>query len=79
MSKIKLGQRVKDPLTGYEGVAVARTEYLNGCARIGVQAPVREGKVPNWEYFDEMQLKEIKPTKKTGGPRPDPNGVPDPR
>jgi len=34
---IKLGIRVKDSITGYEGVAIARTDWLYGCVRITIQ------------------------------------------
>ena len=29
----ELGSRVKDSITGFEGFAVSRTEYLYGCVR----------------------------------------------
>ena len=75
---ITLGDKVKDPVTGYRGIAVCRVTYLQGCYRIGVQSPVnKEGKKPDWEYFDEPQLKVIKKKvvkqgrKVTGGWKPD--------
>jgi hypothetical protein len=33
MSEIKLGDYVRDKLTGFKGVAVARTEFVNGCVQ----------------------------------------------
>ncbi len=27
----KLGEKLRDRVTGFEGIAVSRTEYLNGC------------------------------------------------
>lgn len=83
---IKVGSRVKDTVTGFTGIAVSRTEYLNGCHRIAVQAEkFDKGKIPDAEYFDEMQLtvikeaavtgtnvKKVTKRKKTGGPRNDP-------
>lgn len=72
MDPIKLGDRYKDPITGYEGIAVGRTEYLYGCARIGLQAPInKDGSIPEWQWFDELQVVEAEPDKKKGGPRPD--------
>lgn len=35
--KIKLGDYAEDTITGYEGVVVGITNWLNGCARIGIQ------------------------------------------
>ncbi len=76
MKKIKLGAEVRDKVTGYSGIAVARTEYLQGCARITVQAKVKEdGEVPDELTFDEPLLevtgRGILPEEKepAGGPR----------
>jgi len=33
---IKLGDKVKDVVTGYTGIATAKTEYLNGCVQMTV-------------------------------------------
>lgn len=70
--KIKLGSKVIDSITGFAGVATARTEYLNGCIRIGLQAPVgKDGKIPDTEWFDEQRLT-TKSKAKRGGPGPVP-------
>ena len=74
---IKLGDKVKDPFTGFKGIATSRVEYIYGCIRIGVQGPVdSDGKVPDPLYFDEPQLENIKPKKAkkkaNHGPRVDP-------
>ncbi len=69
---IKLGERYKDPLTGCEGVAVCRTAYLYGCARVGLQGVCVDGKIPDPQYIDELQLVKAPPDKTKGGPRPDP-------
>ena len=34
---IKLGQKVRDRITGIEGIAIGRTEWLYGCNRIVIQ------------------------------------------
>jgi hypothetical protein len=58
--RIKLGMRVSDIVTGYTGVAIAATEYLQGCRRITVQARVKEdGTVPDDCSFDEPQLEVV--------------------
>lgn len=72
---IELGDKVKDPITGFKGTAVARSTYLYGCVRISVQGPVdKDGNVPEWVHFDEPQLENIKPKKAKKkadhGPRP---------
>lgn len=54
---VKLGEKVKDKVTNFEGVATARAEYLTGCPRICVEAesPSAEGKVLS-AWFDEARL-----------------------
>ncbi len=74
--KIKLGARVKDPINGYEGIVIARTDWLYGCVRIGVVASHldKDGKPLGEEWFDEDRLevlrkRVIKPKEvTTGGP-----------
>lgn len=82
MSKIKLGKKVKDSITGYEGVAVARTIWLNGCERIAIQGALdKDGNVPDEKWFDISQLEEAKANKKKktlGGPTPIPKRHLDP-
>jgi len=75
---IKLGQKVKDKITGMEGVAIGRTEWMHGCIRIVVQPTALKDGVPqDAQTFDEPQLDIVKDTpepkvKPSGGPRPDP-------
>ena len=62
---INLGDTVKDPITGYTGIAVERVKFLQGCDRIGIQAPVviKKGEVPvvpDLYFVDIVQLKVIK-------------------
>jgi hypothetical protein len=65
MSEIELGQEVRDTVSGFQGIAVCRHIYLNGCARISIQPPVdKEGKLPEVVTLDEPQLEVIK--KETG-------------
>ena len=54
---IKLGTKVKDSITGFEGIATSRVEYLIGCTQIGITPPVdKDGKVPDVVYLDEYRL-----------------------
>ena len=56
--KFNLGAKVKDKITGYEGVVRTRVDYLTGCNKYGVQSTVLEsGKPAKWQYFDEDELK----------------------
>lgn len=54
---VELGSKVKDKVTGFEGIAIARTCWLNGCVRLGVQSlEMHEGK-PTEEYWvDESRV-----------------------
>ena len=73
---IKLGERVKDTVTDFKGMATARCVYLNGCVRIQVQPKelTKDGKMLDTEWIDEGQLEVLeKPLaeakeKEIGGP-----------
>jgi hypothetical protein len=76
-SKFKNGDIVKDIITGYQGMIVGTTLWLNGCYRyvINSQNLDKNGK-PVEHGFDEHQLelvevKNYKGDHKTGGPRPE--------
>jgi hypothetical protein len=88
MKKIILGQKVRDKVTGFVGIATCRSMFLSGCDRIGVQPFAKEGKVPDSHYFDEPLLeiidktpitKKPKEKKKRGGPQRMPVDNRDPR
>ena len=75
MNNINLGDKVKDSVSGFTGIAIGRTSWLQGCDRITIQPPVgKDGKLPDSASFDEPQLivltpKKVKKAKsdKTGG------------
>ena len=84
--EIKLGDVAKDTISGFEGVVVARTEWLNGCVRVSVQPKKLQesGKPVEYETFDVTQLAMVEAgprhePKTTGGPRPAPTRARDPR
>ena len=74
---IQLGDKVKDPITGITGIAVARTILLHGCARIAIQphGVDKDGKPFDTFSADEPQLEIVAPKKikkgsnDMGGPR----------
>jgi len=71
MSKIKLGDKAKDSVTGFEGIAVSRHTYLNGCDRLTIQPPIdNEGKHLESFTFDEPQLELIESAVVTPDPLP---------
>lgn len=74
--KIELGMTVIDEITGFEGIAVARSEWLWGCVSIAVMCGDRKDSIPVPEqWFDEHRLTEVEgvdrlvtPAEVTGGP-----------
>lgn len=56
--KFNLSDKVKDRITGFKGVVVARTEYMTGCRRYSLQDPKlsKDGKPQDWQAFDEDSL-----------------------
>ena len=58
---IELGDGVKGKVTGFQGVVVARCEWLYGCTRLTVQPPVdQEHKIKDTATFDEPSLALVK-------------------
>ena len=74
----KLGAKAKDNITGFTGIIVAVTEWLNGCIRVMIQPQeMREGKPIDAHSFDIEQITVLEqtipePAKNAGGPKPDP-------
>lgn len=58
--KFELGQRVRDVVTGFAGVIITRTEYINLCVQYCVsnQELNKEGKKHEL-WFDENQLRYV--------------------
>ena len=85
---IKLGSKVRDNITGLTGIAIARTEWLHGCARVVVEPQeLKDGKPIEAICFDEQRpdVLEERPvltskdsSAKTGGPQNDPGRSSDP-
>jgi hypothetical protein len=82
ITNITLGSKVRDPITGFEGIVTARTEWLYGCVRVSVQAPeLKDGKPIEEQWFDETRVEMIgatagsksDPEEPTGGSRRDPS------
>lgn len=55
---IKLGSKVRDHITGFEGIAVARTTWLYGCNRIVIEPTSldKDGSPVKPESFDEQRI-----------------------
>jgi hypothetical protein len=52
---MELGDRVKEQVTGWEGILVGRADYLTGCEQWLVEA-MGEGGVPKAYWFDASRL-----------------------
>jgi hypothetical protein len=80
---VKLGDKVKHMITGFEGIAIGITSYLSGCDQVGIRPQgLHEGKPVNVYWFDVTLVEVIEPDKvrptKTmkedpGGPQPTPS------
>jgi heat shock protein HspQ len=74
--KYELGDVLRDKITGFEGVVVARTQWLSNCNVYSLQSQVlHEGKPQDRQAFDEPQLELVKPkvlkeNRETGGSAP---------
>jgi len=71
-----LGCKVKDRITGFEGIVAARVIYLNGCVQYCVTPKLaKDEKMSSGEYIDVGQLEFVdegirKPSKEIGGVMP---------
>jgi hypothetical protein len=77
---VNLGDRAKDKISGFSGIVVARTEWLNGCVRITLQPEyLKEGKIIENQSFDIEQIEVTQPEaffvqkRPTGGPHAEPD------
>jgi hypothetical protein len=72
---IELGSNVRDRVSGFTGIAISETSYLNGCVRYGVQPAIdKDGKMPDCVYLDLHQLEVLEGgvfpvVSNTGGPQ----------
>jgi hypothetical protein len=75
--QIELGDEAEDTITGYRGVVVAYTTWLNKCRRVTIQSrELRDGKPLDTQVFDIEQLALVAKGKQpdkpyTGGSRAD--------
>ena len=79
---INLGDKVKDKITGFEGIVISKVIHINGCVRYEVKPQVlKDGKTIESEWIDEKQItvkSKVKERKveedKPGGPGTIPSG-----
>lgn len=74
---IKLGNRVRDIVTDFTGIATGKCEYLNGCIQFCIKSRIKnDEKYPEGHWIDEGQLEYLSEgisskSKDTGGPMSD--------
>ena len=61
MENIKLGDKVKDTLTGFTGIVETKVECLNGCIRYGLVESEVNGKKNEMRTLevDSQQVKKV--------------------
>lgn len=65
MNEIQLGDKVKCKHTGFTGIAVSRTEFINGCIQFCIVPKVeKDGKYLEEVCIDENSLVLVKAAKK---------------
>ncbi len=80
MFEFNMGETLRERVTGFIGVVMARTDYFTDCSHYGLQSKKldKDGKPVEWQWFDETRLEKVKGSKKllqktrkpTSGPHP---------
>ncbi len=76
---VKLGDKARDKITGFEGTVIAQHLYLNGCHRLSIQPnELKDGKPIEAVTFDVEQIDLVQADqhpalKDTGGPEKTPS------
>ena len=79
-----MGKSAKDKITGFVGIITGRSEYINGCVHIMLEAKIKPGMKPVHAWFDEdrvvltgrsnlrkkVERIRIVTAERTGGPMP---------
>jgi len=75
--EFQFNQKVRDKVTGFEGIVLGRTEYATGCVQYGV-CPSKltiDGRMPDWHWLDGGRLvlindNDVNVKRESGGPHP---------
>jgi hypothetical protein len=57
---LEMGDTAKDAITGFAGVVTGRSEYINGCVHLMIEAPAKPGMKPVCGWFDEQRCMRTK-------------------
>lgn len=70
-NEVELLDRVKDRITGFEGLAWSWVKFATGCDRIGIlPTETRDGKLVEVEYFDLPRVEIVKKQSVSLSPKP---------
>jgi hypothetical protein len=61
--EIELGDKVKDLISGFEGIAVAKTVFINGCVQFSIAQQLKKGQtlpVEGAPSIDSVSLRVLK-------------------
>lgn len=61
MREIKLGDKVKDKITGLVGITIAKCTYIHGCTQFQVQPKAKANILTKAHWIDEPQLESLEP------------------
>lgn len=76
---IKLGDKARDKISGFEGTVIAQHVYLNGCVRFSIQPnELKDGKRIESDAFDVEQIELVQADQhaalaRSGGPEHTPS------
>jgi hypothetical protein len=57
---VTLGSKVRDTITGFEGIATGRGVYLNGCVSVCItRSELTKDGEPKVEWFDEQRVEVV--------------------
>lgn len=59
MSRIKLGNEVRCIITGFEGIATSRIEYLNGEIEYGITPQHHDKGYPKVEWISASRIQKV--------------------
>ena len=74
--KFELGDKLKDLITGFEGIVIGRTEWITGCNIYGIKSQIlKDGLPTESQWLDDNKIVKvddglniIKGEEPTGGP-----------
>lgn len=58
--KYKMGAKVIDKITGFEGIITGAASYLTGCNQYLLQPPAKDGEFKEGLWFDENRIGTIR-------------------